>query len=389
MVTLLAKWFIRNKDSLTEGQLRHKYGILCGALGVFLNIVLFAFKFFAGTLSGSIAITADAFNNLSDAGSSVVTLLGFKLANQKPDKEHPFGHGRMEYLSGLLVSMLIIYMGIELGKSSFSKILHPEEVVFSVVAVVILVASIAVKMYMGLYNRSVGKKINSAAMVATAADCFSDCLSTVAVLAATFVAHFAKIYIDGYVGLVVAVLIFIAGFRAAKETLSPLLGQAPEQDFVQEIYALVMKYEDVVGIHDLVVHDYGPGRRMISLHAEVPSHKDIMKLHDMVDNAEMELREKLNCEAVIHMDPIVTNDSITKETRERVALLVSAIDPEFTIHDFRMVAGPTHTNVIFDVVVPHGCKLSASEVEERVKKSVRALDGNYFAVIKVESSYIA
>ena len=389
MVTLLAKWFIRNKDSLTEGQLRHKYGILCGALGVFLNIVLFVFKFFAGTLSGSIAITADAFNNLSDAGSSVVTLLGFKLANQKPDKEHPFGHGRMEYLSGLLVSMLIIYMGIELGKSSFSKILHPEEVVFSVVAVVILVASIAVKMYMGLYNRSVGKKINSAAMVATAADCFSDCLSTVAVLAATFVAHFAKIYIDGYVGLVVAVLIFIAGFRAAKETLSPLLGQAPEQDFVQEIYALVMKYEDVVGIHDLVVHDYGPGRRMISLHAEVPSHKDIMKLHDMVDNAEMELREKLNCEAVIHMDPIVTNDSITKETRERVALLVSAIDPEFTIHDFRMVAGPTHTNVIFDVVVPHGCKLSASEVEERVKKSVRALDGNYFAVIKVESSYIA
>ena len=389
MVTLLAKWFIRNKDSLTEGQLRHKYGILCGALGVFLNIVLFAFKFFAGTLSGSIAITADAFNNLSDAGSSVVTLLGFKLANQKPDKEHPFGHGRMEYLSGLLVSMLIIYMGIELGKSSFSKILHPEEVVFSVVAVVILVASIAVKMYMGLYNRSVGKKINSAAMVATAADCFSDCLSTVAVLAATFVAHFAKIYIDGYVGLVVAVLIFNAGFRAANETLSPLLGQAPEQDFVQEIYALVMKYEDVVGIHDLVVHDYGPGRRMISLHAEVPSHKDIMKLHDMVDNAEMELREKLNCEAVIHMDPIVTNDSITKETRERVALLVSAIDPEFTIHDFRMVAGPTHTNLIFDVVVPHGCKLSASEVEERVKKSVRALDGNYFAVIKVESSYIA
>ena len=389
MVTLLAKWFIRNKDSLTEGQLRHKYGILCGALGVFLNIVLFAFKFFAGTLSGSIAITADAFNNLSDAGSSVVTLLGFKLANQKPDKEHPFGHGRMEYLSGLLVSMLIIYMGIELGKSSFSKILHPEEVVFSVVAVVILVASIAVKMYMGLYNRSVGKKINSAAMVATAADCFSDCLSTVAVLAATFVAHFAKIYIDGYVGLVVAVLIFVAGFRAAKETLSPLLGQAPEQDFVQEIYALVMKYEDVVGIHDLVVHDYGPGRRMISLHAEVPSHKDIMMLHDMVDNAEMELRDKLNCEAVIHMDPIVTNDSITKETRERVALLVSAIDPEFTIHDFRMVAGPTHTNVIFDVVVPHGCKLSASEVEERVKKSVRALDGNYYAVIKVESSYIA
>ena len=389
MVTLLAKWFIKNKESLSEGQLRHKYGILCGALGVFLNLVLFVFKLFAGMLSGSIAITADAFNNLSDAGSSVVTLLGFKLANQKPDKEHPFGHGRMEYLSGLLVSMLIIYMGIELVKSSFSKILHPEEVTFSIVAVVILVASIAVKMYMGLYNRSVGKKINSAAMVATAADCFSDCLSTVAVLVATFVAHFANIYIDGYVGLLVAVLIFVAGFRAAKETLSPLLGQAPEQDFVEEIYELVMKYEDVVGIHDLVVHDYGPGRRMISLHAEVPSHKDIMMLHDMIDNAEMELREELSCEAVIHMDPIVTNDSITKETREKVALLVSAIDPEFTIHDFRMVAGPTHTNVIFDVVVPHGCRLSAAEVEERVKKSVRALDGNYFAVIKVESSYIS
>jgi len=388
MVTLLAKWFIRNKDSLSEGQLRHKYGVLCGALGIFLNLILFAGKLFAGMLSGSIAITADAFNNLSDAGSSVVTLLGFKLANQKPDKEHPFGHGRMEYLSGLLVSMLIIYMGIELTKSSFSKILHPEEVTFSIVAIVILAASIAVKLYMGIYNRNVGKKINSAAMVATATDSFSDCLSTVAVLCAALASHFLKIYIDGYVGLLVAIFILIAGYRAAKETLSPLLGQAPEKEFVKEIEELVMKYEDVVGIHDLVVHDYGPGRRMISLHAEVPSHKDIMMLHDMVDNAEMELKEKLHCEAVIHMDPIVTNDGITEETRERVALLVGAIDPDFTIHDFRMVAGPTHTNLIFDVVVPHDCRLSASEVEERVKKSVRALDGNYYAVINVESSYV-
>ncbi len=388
MVTLLAKWFIRNKESLGEGQLRHMYGVLCGALGIFLNLVLFAFKLFAGTLSGSIAITADAFNNLSDAGSSVVTLLGFKLANQKPDREHPFGHGRMEYLSGLLVSMLIIYMGIELTRSSFTKILHPEEVTFSIVAVLILVASVAVKLYMGLYNRSVGRKINSAAMLATATDSFSDCLSTVAVLAATVIGHFAHIYIDGYVGLLVAVFILIAGYRAAKETLSPLLGQAPEKEFVDEIEKIVMAYKDVVGIHDLVVHDYGPGRRMISLHAEVPSHKDIMILHDMIDNAEMELREKLHCEAVIHMDPIVTNDGITKETRERVALLVSAIDPEFTIHDFRMVMGPTHTNLIFDVVVPHGCRISANEVEERIKKSVRALDGNYYAVVTVESSYV-
>ncbi|MBQ3104168.1 MAG: cation diffusion facilitator family transporter, partial [Oscillospiraceae bacterium] len=275
-----------------------------------------------------------------------------------------------------------------LTKSSFSKILHPEEVTFSIVAIVILAASIAVKLYMGIYNRNVGKKINSAAMVATATDSFSDCLSTVAVLCAALASHFLKIYIDGYVGLLVAIFILIAGYRAAKETLSPLLGQAPEKEFVKEIEELVMKYEDVVGIHDLVVHDYGPGRRMISLHAEVPSHKDIMMLHDMVDNAEMELKEKLHCEAVIHMDPIVTNDGITEETRERVALLVGAIDPDFTIHDFRMVAGPTHTNLIFDVVVPHGCRLSNSEVEERVKKSVRALDGNYYAVVNVESSYV-
>ena len=386
MISLLARLFLK-PEGRDEAALRKGYGILCGAVGIGLNILLFAGKFFAGTIAGSIAITADAFNNLSDAGSSFVTLLGFQLAGQKPDSDHPFGHGRIEYLSGLAVSMLIILMGFELAKSSLDKILHPAPVDSSWLVIAILCVSICVKLYMAFYNRSLGKKLNAPAMLATAADSLSDSIATTAVLIATLVGRFSGLMIDGWCGILVAAFILWSGFNAAKDTVNPLLGTPPTHEFVEQIKELVMAHPAIIGIHDLIVHDYGPGRVMISLHAEVSASENVLDLHDEIDNVESELREKLGCEAVIHMDPIVTDDGITGETRERVAALVHCIDDEISIHDFRMVAGPSHTNVIFDAVVPYGFRLTDSEVEEKIKSAVRTLDGNYFAVVKVERSY--
>ena len=386
MISLLARLFLKT-EGRDEAALRKEYGILCGAVGIALNVLLFAGKFFAGTLSGSIAITADAFNNISDAGSSFVTLLGFQLAGQKPDSDHPFGHGRIEYLSGLAVSMLILLMGFELAKSSLDKILHPAPVDSSWLVIAILCVSIAVKLYMSFYNRSLGKKLNAPAMLATAADSLSDSVATTAVLIATLVGRFSGLMIDGWCGILVAAFILWSGFNAAKDTINPLLGTPPTHEFVDQIKHLVMAHPAIIGIHDLIVHDYGPGRVMISLHAEVSASENVLELHDEIDNVESELREKLGCEAVIHMDPIVTDDGITEETRERVAALVHCIDDAINIHDFRMVAGPSHTNVIFDAVVPYGFRLTDSEVEEKIKTAVRTLDGNYFAVVKVERSY--
>ena len=388
MISLLAKKFIKDYKNVTSSAVRQAYGMLCGIVGICLNIVLFALKFFAGTISGSIAITADAFNNLSDAGASVVTLLGFKLAGKKPDPDHPFGHGRIEYLSGLAVSMVILLMGFELLCDSVDKILHPEAVEFSLLAVFILLASICGKCYMYLYNHAVGKKIDSDAMQATATDSLSDCIATGAVLLSTLVGHWTNLRIDGWCGLIVSGLILFAGYNAAKDTIAPLLGQPPEQEFVDEIERTVMAHTLVRGIHDLVVHDYGPGRVMITLHAEVPADHNIMDIHDEIDLIEVELREKLGCEATIHMDPIDMNDTTVMETRKKVAQLVTLIDEQITIHDFRMVTGPTHTNVIFDAVVPFAFRLSDKEVEERIKDAVRTLDGNYFAVIQIDKSYV-
>ena len=387
MISLLSRLLIADRENTESPKVRKAYGVLSGAVGIFLNVVLFAGKLFAGTLSGSIAVTADAFNNLSDAGSSAVTLLGFQLGGQKADREHPFGHGRIEYLSGLAVALLIMLMGVELAKSSIGKIRHPEPVQSGALVVVILLAAIAVKLYMFLYNRAVGKKINSVAMEATAADSLSDCVATTAVLGATLVGQFTGLMIDGWCGIVVSAFILWSGFNAGKDTLDPLLGQPPAPEFVQHIRDLVMAHQEIIGIHDLLVHDYGPGRCMISLHAEVSAANDILDIHDAIDNIERELKETLGCDAVIHMDPVVTDDGVTSETRQKVATLVKCIDDELTIHDFRMVTGPTHTNVIFDVVVPHRFRLTDQEVEEKVRNAVRTLDGNYYAVITVEKSY--
>lgn len=388
MISLLAKKFIKNREDVTSPAVRQAYGMLCGIVGIGFNLLLFALKLLAGTLSGSIAITADAFNNLSDAGSSVVTLLGFRLAGKKPDAGHPFGHGRMEYISGLVVAGLILVMGAELAKSSVDKILHPEAVTFSWLACGILLASIAVKLYMYRYNRAVGKKIDSAAMAATAADSLSDTAATAAVLLATVASRFISVPLDGWVGLVVALFILWSAVQAARDTISPLLGQAPDPALVRQIEELVTAHPQVVGVHDLVVHDYGPGRRIISLHAEVPADGELLEMHDAIDNIEMELARKLRCEAVIHMDPVVVGDPVVTALREQVTALVKTIDPRITIHDFRMVPGATHTNLIFDVVIPFDEQLTRPQVAQQVCRLVEGMEGRYRAIIKVENSYV-
>ncbi len=389
MITLLSGFFIKNKENVQDPAVRQAYGILCGALGIALNLLLFAGKFIAGLLSGSIAITADAFNNLSDAGSSVITLIGFRMAGQKPDPGHPFGHGRIEYLSGLFVSIAILLMAAELIKTSFDKILHPEAISCSLLVVAILLISILVKLYMAFYNHSVSKKIGSAAMSATATDSLSDTLSTSVVLATTLCSHFTSLRIDGYCGILVGFFIFFAGIKAAKDTISPLLGQPPEPEFVKKIETIVMSHESVLGIHDLIVHDYGPGRLMISLHAEVPADGDILTLHDLIDNIEHELHRRLQCEAVIHMDPICTNDAETLTMKECVKKILRNIDSRLSLHDFRIVAGPTHTNLIFDIVVPYKFEYSDAQIVERIQKEVGDIDGRYYAVIDVDHNYSA
>ena len=387
MIRLLSRWLIPDRDNVTSPAVRRAYGTLCGAVGIALNILLFIGKFFAGQLSGSIAVTADAFNNLSDAGSSAVTLLGFRLAGKKPDTDHPFGHGRIEYISGLIVAGLILLMGVELAKSSFDKILHPEPVAFSALAAAIMAASVCVKLYMWLYNRAVGRKIKSAAMEATATDSLSDTIATSAVLLAMLVGKWTNLAVDGYVGLVVALFILFSAYKAAKETLSPLLGQAPDPELVQEIRDITLSNDTVQGVHDLVVHDYGPGRMMISLHAEVPAHGDIMAMHDVIDNVEKELMERLHCHAVIHMDPIVTDDDRVNALRTQVAELVKQVDPALTIHDFRVVRGTTHDNLIFDAVLPFSSSKTPAQAAQEIRALVRAMDGNYYAVVTVEHSF--
>ena len=387
MISLLAKLFIKDYTNVTDSKVREAYGVLCGGMGIALNILLFLGKFLAGTLSGSIAITADAFNNLSDAGSSFITLIGFKLGSQKPDPEHPFGHGRMEYLSGLAVAVLIIVMAVELFKSSFDKILHPEVLECSAVIVLILIASIAVKIYMAIYNHSVGRKIQSAAMGATAKDSMSDTVATTVVLIATLVGAIWGVPIDGYCGVLVSILIFMAGFGAIKDTVGPLLGTAPEKEFVDKIGEIVMSHEIVKGMHDLVVHDYGPGRVMISLHAEVPHTEDILVIHDEIDNIEEELGDKLNCEAVIHMDPIIVDDEKVNEVKEYVCKIVHQVGEELNFHDFRMVSGNSHTNLIFDVVVPFKYKMSDEVIKKAIQEAIWVNYPRYNAVIHIDHAY--
>ena len=385
MISLLARLFIKPDPAREEPETRRAYGVLCGIVGICLNVLLFAGKFLAGTLSGSIAITADAFNNLSDAGSSFVTMIGFHLAGQKPDSEHPFGHGRMEYVSGLAVSVLILLMGLELGKTSIEKILHPEPVDSSPLIFAILCASILVKLYMFLYNRRLGKKLASPAMEATAMDSLSDSVATAAVLIATLVGRFTGLEIDGWCGVLVAAFILWSGINAVRDTLDPLLGTPPTHEFVQRIRDLVMAHSTILGIHDLIVHDYGPGRRFASAHVEMDYREDVLDAHECIDEMEREVRKTLGVELVIHYDPIVTDDEELSRIHTQVAEILRKIDPKLTVHDFRMVRGSRHTNVIFDLVLPFSMEERKQELRELVERELQTDGKEYHAVITFDT----
>lgn len=387
MLKLLSKIFIKNPENTADPVVRRAYGSLCGALGIALNLLLFACKYAAGVISGSIAVTADAFNNLSDAGSSVITLVGFKLSGKRPDAEHPFGHGKLEYISGLAVAALILIMGFELLTGSIEQILDPQPVKTGLLAAAILAGSVLVKLYMFAYNRAIGKKINSSAMLAASADSLSDSAATAVVLLSMGAAHFADLNIDGWAGLLVACFILFSGIKAAGDTISPLLGKAPEPEFVGQIKDIVLSYPEILDIHDLIVHDYGPGRCIISLHAEVDGSGDIFVLHDAIDSAERKLSDELGCLATIHMDPVESNSSAVTQKREELKKLLSEL-PEITnVHDFRMVSGPSHTNLVFDVVVPPELPDSDEKIRARVCELVEGRMPGHFAVVQVDRSY--
>ena len=388
MLTFLASLFIKDSNNYKEPSVRQAYGVLSGAVGIGLNILLFFGKWLAGTISGSIAITADAFNNLSDAGSSIITLIGFRLSGQEPDPEHPFGHGRMEYISGLLVSVAILVMGLELIWSSIGKLRSPEPIESSALVFGILIASILVKLYMFFYNHSLSKKIESAAMKATSVDSLSDTVATTLVLIATLISKYTGLLLDGWFGILVGLFILYTGGSTLKETIDLLLGQPPKQEFIDEVKEIVLGHSMVHGVHDLIVHDYGPGRVMISLHAEVDVNGDIQDIHEQIDHIEHELQEKLHCSATIHMDPIVTDDKEVLAMKTKVEEMVHFLDESFSMHDFRMVKGSTRTNLIFDVEVPRKTSYTDNEIVNWLKERIHELPGSkYFAVIQIDHEY--
>lgn len=389
MITLLKKILDKHNKGKTELENRQAYGILCGLVGIFLNFLLFFGKYFAGIISGSIAITADAFNNLMDSGSSFVSLIGFKLASKKPDDKHPFGHGRIEYLSGLIISIAIMFIGVELFKSSIEDIITPKEIETSLLAFIILAVSICIKIYMFSYNIIIGKKLNSTSMKATAMDSIGDAIATLVVFVSMIITYFTGMSVDGWCGIFVAIFILYAGFSALRDAISPLLGKPVSKEFVKKIKDIVLSFDEIIDIHDVIVHDYGPGRVMVSLHAEVDGSDDIFKLHEAIDAAEKELYSKLSCQATIHMDPIETNDEKVVELRKKISDIIKIYNKAVTIHDFRVVPGKKQTNVIFDVVVPYEIKQSDEKIKEDIAKLIKLRFNNYVAVINIDKPFVS
>ncbi len=386
MTKLLIKLFVKNHQNVKEPAVRTAYGKLSGWVGILCNIFLCAGKFIVGFISGSVSITADAANNLSDASSSIISLLGFKLAEKSADEEHPYGHARYEYISGFIVAVLVLVIGFELFKGSIEKIITPTAVEFSWVTVGVLAASIIVKLWMMLFNMKIGKLISSSALEATAADSRNDSISTLAVLAAALISHFASVELDGWMGVLVAVFILYSGVNLVRDAMSPLLGKAPDPEMVEEIREKVMSYDGVLGTHDLMVHDYGPGRIFASVHVEMAAERDVLESHDVIDNIERDfLQQGLNL--VVHYDPIVTSDSAVGDTRREISDIVKQIDERLSIHDLRMVPGPSHTNVIFDCVVPPRFSMDENELRSEISRFVKAAHPDYFCVITVEQSY--
>ena len=381
MTSLLLRLFVKNHDDTENPVVRGAYGKLAGAVGIVCNLLLFAGKLLAGILSGSVAVTADAVNNLSDASSSLVTLLGFKLAERPADEEHPYGHARIEYISGLVVAALILLIGAELAKSSFSKILHPETVEFSLLTLGVLVGSILVKLWMALFCRKLGRRIDSTTLLATSADSRNDVISTAAVLVGCLVGYFFDVKLDGYIGMAVALFIIWSGCSIAKDTINPLLGERASEELVRNISDLILSHEKILGIHDLMVHDYGPGNCFASVHAEMDSAEDPLICHDIIDDIERDALRELQVHLVIHYDPIVTDDEELNAARALVEQEIRSIDESLSLHDFRMVRGPGHTNLIFDLVIPYSMEDRKAELKARIDERLQRQDRKYYTVI--------
>ncbi len=389
MTDMLTKLFIKNYKDTDEPTVRTAYGKFAGSVGIVCNLILFTFKFIVGTLSGSMSITADAVNNLSDASSSIISLLGFRLAGKPADIEHPYGHARYEYLSGLAVAVIILIIGFELGHSSLDKILHPSAVEFSWITVVILIASIAVKLWMAVFNTKIGKKINSQTLIATATDSRNDVITTSAVLVAALISRFTSFELDGWMGLLVAIFIIYSGIGLIRDTIDPLLGKSPDPELVSYIHNKIMSYPGVLGTHDLMIHDYGPGRQFASVHVEMAAEADVLESHDTIDNIEYDFKTNDKLHLIIHYDPIVTSCEAIGNMRNWLGEKVKTIDPIITVHDLRLVPGTTHQNLIFDCVVPQNYTMTDAQLKTAISELVRAEYPDYFCVITIDKSYIA
>ena len=388
MTNLLTRLFIKNREDTANPRVRGAYAALAGIVGILCNVLLFAGKLTLGIISGSVAIIADAFNNISDAGSSVIALIGFRMASKPNDKEHPLGHGRLEYVTGFIVDMLIILVGFELFTGSIEKIITPTLPSFGNVTLILLGVSILVKVWLYFFYRKIGVTIKSSPLRASAQDSLTDSIATALVLASAIVARFTSLAIDGYVGIVVALFILYTGVKAAKETIDLLLGSPPDPEFIEKIYEFSKGYEHVIGIHDVMVHDYGVGRLIVSFHAEVPSDSDINIAHEEVDRMERDMHDKFGCIVTVHLDPIVINDPEVNELRTLCEMKAAEVDPTFTIHDFRMTKGDSHVNLIFDLLIPVDSKISPADAEERVSALIRAARPDSACVIKVENPFV-
>lgn len=384
MTRLILKLFIKDYTNISSPAVREKYGVVSGATGILCNILLFCIKFFAGIITGAISVTADAFNNLSDAGSSLVTLIGFKMAGKPADTDHPYGHGRIEYITALAIAVVIFFMGFELIKCSVSKILKPVEIELSVLSAAILVVSVLIKLWMGFFNRSLGKKLNSQPMLATATDSFNDCIATLVVLTCMCVSYYTNIALDGYAGVLVALFVLYSGVGTVKDALEPLLGQAPDPELKEKITQCIMETRGIYGVHDMHLHDYGPGRMIISLHAEISSDINVLEAHDIIDGAEAKIKERFNCDVCIHMDPIFTDDPFVMELRQKVDLILKNIDECVTMHDFRVANSAFGTTVSFDVLVPFGFKYSDEEIIQLVDNRIKEISGDYSTNIQID-----
>lgn len=388
MTEVLIKMFVKDSNNPENQVVRGRYAMLSSITGIVVNIFLSVFKLIIGILANSMSIISDALNNLSDAGSSIITMIGFKMSQKKVDKEHPWGHGRMEYITAFFVDILIILVGFELLQSSIEKILNPEMPSINNITIILLVVAILVKLWLFVFYKKIAKKINSTAIKGTAYDSISDSISTAAVLLSAIIAKFTNINIDGYISLLVSLFILITGIKAIKETIDLLLGQKPDSKFIDDIEKFTKKYEDIKGIHDIMVHDYGPGRKIVSFHAEVPANANICEVHDVIDQMEQDIFDKFGCITTIHMDPIVVDNEEINKMRDITERIVKEINENYSIHDFRMTDGGERVNLIFDLVIPAEDNINKEDLVKEIQARIKKENEKYYAVIKVEHSYV-